>query len=382
MIQRWWRRGLLRAAGALVAAVATLGSGIALAVPAHAAAPPLPFDVTQGTTPAVDPNGRFVFSRGQDSSLLFSQGFPASNGFGPFISLGGQVRDSPTGVGTPEGARAFVRGFDNQAYTYLVRDNTTPTGYAVIPGLLISSQITAVPVRRQATGATDVAVFARGFDDGGVYTNLLSSGRWTGWRKIGDLVTSNIQAALIGPETIRVVARRPNMLVENVIIDLGGNVGAWQPVGDLRVLGDVTLTGMGGLPQFRGDEVFARATNGEVFGYDFKVSNPGWLSLGGVATSDIAVSVTPDRGLQYFVRGQDNAIYANRRPFNGLFGGYVRLGGVAVGNPASTGAAPAAGRTADDELVVLGRGGVLYGNIQQPGGAFGGYFAFTGPPHS
>jgi hypothetical protein len=378
----WRRRGVLRAAGAMIAGVTIAASGAVTASPAAAAALPLPFDITQLTTPAADPSGRFIFSRGRDSSLLFSQGIPAANAFAPFVSLGGQVNGSPTGVGTPEGARAFVRGFDNQAYTYLVRDFTTPTGFAVVPGLRISSDVTSLAVRRNS-GATDVLIFARGLDDGGVYTNQLTAGAWTGWRRIGDLITSNIQAAVIGPETVRVVARRPNFRLENTIVDLTGFVGPWLPVGDLQVTGDATLTGMGGTPIFLGDEIFARGPGGAVFIYDFKPQQPAWLPLGGVATSDIAVSVVSGRGLQYFVRGQDNAIYVNRRPFNGVFSGYVRLGGVAVGNPAATGTAPGSGRTVDDQLIVLGReGGVLYGNTQFPGSGFGGFVPFAGPLHS
>ncbi|HEX6686882.1 MAG TPA: hypothetical protein VF062_29215 [Candidatus Limnocylindrales bacterium] len=172
------RQALVRALAA-----ATFASAVGFAVPAApvaAAAPPLPADVTQCSTPLIHPSGLFLLTRGMDHTILFSRGTPFLNSYGNFFSIGGQITGDPTGVVAPQGAQVFARA-GNQAVTNLVVSYAFSTGFQVIPGLFISSDIAAVALPPRGSLPPMIRIFARGEDDGAVWTNLLVEGVPQGW---------------------------------------------------------------------------------------------------------------------------------------------------------------------------------------------------------
>ncbi|GGN36309.1 hypothetical protein FHR83_006349 [Actinoplanes campanulatus] len=136
--------------------------------PAVAAAAPLPPDVTALSTPAADPNGRFIVNRGQDGAILYSRGNPTANTYDPFVSTGMVVLGDPTGVLTPDGAQVFGRDIFNRPVTALGAAFDTPSGFEVIPGLLISSEIAAVQIPPRGSQPPQTRIFARGLEDGAV----------------------------------------------------------------------------------------------------------------------------------------------------------------------------------------------------------------------
>ena len=74
-----------------------------------------------------------------------------------------------------------------------------------------------------------------------------------------------------------------------------------------------------------------------------------WQSLGGVLTSDITVTNGADGGVDVFVRGTDDALYAKRKAPSGSWTDWHRLGGGLTSNIA-------AGPNADGRIGVFVRG--------------------------
>ncbi|MBW6435901.1 hypothetical protein KZ829_19350 [Actinoplanes hulinensis] len=337
--------------------------------PAVAAAAPLPSDVTALSTPAADPFGRFIVSRGLDGTMLYSRGNPTANTYDPFVSTGQVILGDPTGVLTPDGAQVFGRDVFNRPVTALGAAFNQPSGFEVIPGLLISSEIAAVQIPSRGSQPPQTRIFARGLEDGAVYTNLLIQGSPQGWVNLGGVITSEIAAAVTGPldftVNLRLVARgTDNRLYSMLFNNTNGVVSGWTPVGDLVATGNPELLSNGGTQELRGNELFVRgAPRNGVFTWNF--DSPGWVDLGGVANSDLTAAVASDGGVQFWVRGTTNNIYLNRRaPGAVRFGGYINLRGIGTGNPVSTGAAPFAGRTVADQVFVRGTDNRLYGLIQ------------------
>jgi hypothetical protein len=200
MPARTWRRtlvGVALAAASVVTVFAAPG-------PALAAAPPLPADVTAMSTPYLDGSGLFIVARGTDNSVVYgSRGinsFPVPSP--TFVSIGGQTFSDPTGALIPDGALILIRGTDNQAY-FDVLGGFAPraANFQPIPGLQISSEITAVRLPSLFNGQL-VRIFARGLEDGAVYTNLFTVDGWTGWVNLGGFITSEIAASLTpGPSS-------------------------------------------------------------------------------------------------------------------------------------------------------------------------------------
>ncbi|MEU4420297.1 hypothetical protein AB0F81_06695 [Actinoplanes sp. NPDC024001] len=370
-------------------ALAALATAIGLtgtAVPATAAAAPLPSDTRTPSTPAVDPTGKFIVARGLDGSILFSRGTPFTNSHADFVSIGQQVVGDPTAVAGLEGTHVFARDTANQAITAFAPLGNTPSRFEVIPGLLISSEIAAVTIPQRGSNAPQVRVFARGLDDGALYTNLLIQGAPQGWVNLGGFLTSEISAALTGPldftVNIRLAARGSDSRIHSMVFNnTTGVVSPWTAVGDLVAFGNPTLSKNGGMPDLRGNEIFVRrAPDRALFTWNF--DNPGWVNLGGVCTSDVSVSVSSDNGLQLHVSGTTGNVYLNRRPPGSTrFGGFVNLRGIATGNPVATGGAPQFGRTVADQVFVRGTDNRLYGRIQLNFvGGFDPYVALNGPP--
>ncbi|OXM47067.1 hypothetical protein CFP71_36040 [Amycolatopsis thailandensis] len=378
------RRVLVRAlAGvALSALVALSAPGTALAD-----AEPLGPDVTFNSTPVIDPSGLFMLSRGLDGSILYSPGTPSTNGYGDFRSFGQQIIGDPTGVTGPEGAQIFARNTANQAITSFVVSYNFPTDFQVIPGLRISSEVTAVKIPPRGARPPMIRIFARDLDTGRIFTNLLVEGSPQGWTDLGLFATSELSAAVVSPAgfdiSIRLVVRGVvNRLFSTVIDNTAGAISGWSQLGDLFTTGNPTLVNEGAMFTFRGNEVFTRQ-NGSNAVFTWNFDNPGWVNLGGVATSDIAASVAKDNGLQLYVRGTNLRIYLNRRPPGSTrFGGYVDLGGTAFGNPAASGGTPTPIRTVADQFIVRGTDNRIYSRIQTNfAGGFTNYFAFGGPLH-
>ncbi|WP_113699554.1 hypothetical protein [Nonomuraea lactucae] len=111
-------------------------------------------------------------------------------------SIGGSLQGDPQAANAPDGdVLVFGRDTSNQVVTNRIVGGATPTGFTVVPGgLLVSSEIEVV----EPSGAAGelVRIFARGLDDGAVYTNPMTTGGWTGWRNLGGFTTSEISAAL------------------------------------------------------------------------------------------------------------------------------------------------------------------------------------------
>ncbi|SDX60584.1 hypothetical protein SAMN05421504_103237 [Amycolatopsis xylanica] len=375
------RRRIL--AGVAIAALA----GLLAPGTAAADAEPLGPDVTFNSTPVIDPSGLFMVSRGLDGSILYSRGTPSTNGYEDFRSLGQQIVGDPTGVTAPDGAQIFARGTDNQAITSLIVSYNFPTPFQVIPGLRISSEVTAVKIPPRGSQPPMIRIFARDMDTGSVFTNLLVQGAPQGWVNLGLFATSELSASVIDSPgldvNIRLVVRGVvNRLYSTVINNSTGVITGWSQLGDLFTTGNPTLVNAGASFTPRGNEVFARQSGSQaIFLWNF--DNPGWVNLGGVATSDIAASIASDNGLQFYHRGTNLRIYLNRRPPGSTrFGGYVDLRGTSFGNPAASGGAPAGTRTVADQFIVRGTDNRLYSRIQTNFvGGFTAYFAFGGPLH-
>ncbi|MFC3456029.1 hypothetical protein [Amycolatopsis speibonae] len=378
------RRILVRtlAGVAMSALVALTAPGTALADAA-----PLDPDVTFNSTPVIDPSGLFMVSRGLDKTILYSPGTPSTNGYADFRSLGQQIIGDPTGVTAPEGAQIFARNTDNQAITSLVVSYNFPTAFEVIPGLRISSEVTAVKIPARGSRLPMIRIFARDMDTGRVFTNLLVQGAPQGWSDLGLYATSELSAAVVDSPgldiSIRLVVRGVvNRLYSTVIDNTTGSIPGWTQLGDLFTTGNPTLVNEGAMFTFRGNEVFTRQSGSNaIFTWNFNA--PGWVNLGGIATSDIAVSIAKDTGLQFYHRGTNLRTYLNRRPpGSNRFGGYIDLGGKSFGNPAASGGTATPTRTVADQFIVRGTDNRLYSRIQTNFvGGFTAFFAFGGPQH-
>lgn len=376
------RRAFLQGLGAVSVAA---GAGIALpATPALAAASPLPTEVTAISTPVIDPSGLFMTSRGLDGSILFSSGSPQTNGYEDFVSFGQQIIGDPTAAVVPEGVELFARSTNNVAITSLVVNFRQPTTFREIPGLTISSEVTAVRIPQRGSRAPMTRIFARDFETGGLYTNLLVQGDPQGWTPLLIYTSSEVAAAVIQPAEfdihIRLVVRGFDLrLYSTVINNTTGQIGNWEPLGTLAVAGNPVLSNEGFFRAFRGNEVFVRGRDGAVMTWNFDA--PGWVSLGGIIQGDPAVSIPSDDGLHLHVRGTTNRIFLNRRPPGGRFGGYVNLGGRATSNIAASGGAPGQ-RTVVDQFITRSLENRMSSRIQvNLVGGFTGFFFFGGPLH-
>jgi hypothetical protein len=347
---------------------------------------PLPADVTQFSTPLIHPSGLFLTTRGMDNSILFSSGTPSTNSYGNFFSIGGQIIGDPTAGIAPQGAQVFARGVGNVAITNLVINYFEPTSFTVIPGLSISSEIAAVTLQNKGSLPPMIRIFARGLDDGMVWTNLLVNGDPQGWVNLGQYATSEITAAILPSETIntniRVVVRGGDNRLYAMVLDnsTGGVVSPWTAVGGLTATSNPTLVNEGFAFVPRGNEVFVRGPEGAVWTWNF--DSPGWVSLGGRIIGDIAVSIPSDNGLHLHVRGTNNAVFLNRRPpGSNRFGGYINLGGVLTGNISASGGGASNRRTVVDQFITRTRENGISSRIQlNTVGGFTPFFNINGPP--
>ncbi|GAA1030785.1 hypothetical protein GCM10009557_23990 [Virgisporangium ochraceum] len=233
---------------ALAAMTLAAGVGVALpAAPAAAAAAPLPTDVTFASTPVIDPSGLFMTSRGLDGSILFSRGLPSTNSYTDFFSIGGQIIGDPTAVVGPEGAEVFARSTANTAITSMVVSYSFPTAFREIPGLTISSEVTAVAIPQRGSRPPMTRIFARSLEDGGLYTNLLIQGVPQGWGPLGIYTTSEVTAAVLPPAPfdidLRLVVRGfDNRLYSSIFNNTTGPVTNWEPLGTMAVGGNPVLS--------------------------------------------------------------------------------------------------------------------------------------------
>ncbi|XVU28177.1 hypothetical protein ACQPZJ_14365 [Actinoplanes sp. CA-054009] len=367
----------------------TLFSGAGLAIstaPAAAAAAPLPADVTQFSTPLIHPSGLFLTTRGADSTILFSRGTPSTNSYGNFFSIGGQITGDPTAVVAPQGAQVFARASTNVAVTNLVVSYAFPTGFNLIPGLSISSEVAAVKLPDRGSLPPMIRIFARGLDDGALWTNLLVEGVPQGWTSLGGFLTSEITAAILPSDSIvtniRVVVRGSDNRLYAMVLNnsTGGVVSPWAALPGLTATSNPTLANEGFTFTPRGNEVFVRGSDTAVWTWNF--DNPGWVSLGGRIIGDIAVSIPSDNGLHLHVRGTNNAVHLNRRPPGSTrFGGYVNLGGVLTGNISASGGGAVNGRTVVDQFITRTRENGISSRIQlNLVGGFTSFFNIPGPP--
>jgi hypothetical protein len=376
------RRILVRTLAGLIVA-----AGFAVpAAPAAAAVPPLPAEVTQFSTPLIHPSGLFMITRGMDNSVLFSRGTPSTNSYGTFFSIGGQINGDPTAVIAPQGAQVFARS-GNSAVTNLVVNYATSTGFTVIPGLSISSEIAAVRLPDRGSLPPMIRIFARGLDDGSVWTNLLVNGDPQGWTNLGgSYITSEITAAILPSSdittNIRVVVRRPDLQLSSLVLNnsTGGVVSPWTALPGLLTTSNPTLANEGFTFVPRGNEVFVVGLGGAAWTWNF--DSPGWVNLGGVVIGDIAVSIPSDNGLHLHVRGTTNNVYLNRRPPGSTrFGGYINLGGVLTGNISASGGGAINRRTVVDQFITRTRENGISSRIQlNLVGGFTSFFNIPGPP--
>lgn len=347
---------------------------------ATAPAPPLPSDVTELSTPFVDPQGsNYVVTRATTNALLFGRRNETVPGRGvlALADAGGNLQGDPqaaTIIGA--GVQVFARDAANQAVTTLFPIGGGQTEFTTIPGLLVSSDIEVVQL--SGAGGEIVRIFARGLEDGAVHTNLLTTGGWTGWRNLGGFATSEISAALTtgSTNTFRVVVRDGDNRVSTTVLSSDGSTTGWTGIGGPAVRGNIALTG-GNRPGIAPNEIFLQdAATRAVMTYNF--DQPGWRSLGGVANSDIAVLNLFDGSVEIFVRGTTNQLYVNRRaPGATTFIGYVNLRGILTGNP---GAGVTFARDPASTVYVRGTTQRLFNNVQRSNFDFTEYIAVSSIP--
>jgi hypothetical protein len=379
---RTWPRAFV---GLALAAAAT-ATVLAAPSPALAAAPPLPADVTALSTPYLDSTGLFVVARGTDNSVVY--GVRGINSFPvpapDFVSIGGQTIGDPTGALIPGGALILIRGTDNQAY-FDILGGFAPRAAAFqpIPGLLISSEITAVRLPFLFNGQL-VRIFARGLEDGAVYTNMLTVDGWTGWVNLGGFATSEIAAALTpGPSSpfsdFRLAVRGGDNRVYSMVLFNNLTSTGWAPVGNQTITGNIAIIKDADPLVPRGNEIFVRdARTGAVVGFNFDTQ--AWVNLGGVANSDLAVSTIQDGSTEVYVRGTTQKLYINRRPPGSTqFAGYVNLGGIVTNNPVSSGSFNSfRDDSVIDEVIVRGTNGLLFNRIETANLNYEPYASFPG----
>ncbi|WP_113699637.1 hypothetical protein [Nonomuraea lactucae] len=290
---------------------------------------------------------------------------------------GGSLQGDPQAATIPDvGIRVFARDTSNQVVTNLFPNGGVQTGFTVVPGLLVSSEIEVVQL--SGAGGELVRIFARGLDDGAVHTNLLTTGGWSGWRNLGGFTTSEISAALTtgSGNTFRVVVRDADNRVSTTVLSSDGSTTGWTGIGGPTVRGNIALTG-GNRPGVQPNEIFLQdAATRAVMTYNF--DQPGWRSLGGVANSDIAVLTLFDGSVEILVRGTTNQLYVNRRaPGATNFIGYVNLRGILTGNPGAGAAV-----TGDPAAYVYVRGDTqrLFNKLQRSHFDFEDYVAASSIP--
>ena len=286
------------------------------------------------------------------------------------------MQGDPQAANVPNGVLVFGRDASNQVVTNLFRNDGGQSGFTGVPGLLVSSEVEVV----ELDGARGelVRIFARGLDDGAVYTNLLTTGGWTGWRNLGGFTTSEISAALTAGSgnTYRVVVRDGDNRVSTTVLSSDGSTTGWTGIGGPAVRGNIALSG-GNRSGVEPNEIFLQdATTRAVMTYNF--DQPGWRNLGGVANSDIAVVTLFEDSVEFFVRGTTNNLYVNRRPPGATnFNGYQTLSGILTGNPGAGGAL-----TGDPAAAVYVRGTNerLFNRIQRSHFAFNTYIPVNSIP--
>lgn len=376
-----WQRQLV---GLALAATAT-ATMLAAPTPALAAAPALPSDVTALTTPYLDPSGIFVLARGTDNSVVYGRRqfnqFPVPAP--EFVSIGGQTFSDPTGAIVSDSALILIRGVDNQAHFDILGGfQPRAANFQPIPGLLISSEITAVRLPSRFNGQL-VRIFARGLEDGAVYTNMLTVDGWTGWVNLGGFASSEIAAALTaGPSTpfndIRVAVRGADNRVYSTVVFNNLNTSGWAPVGDQRITGNIAIVSDSNPAVNRGNEIFVRdLSTRAVLGFNFDTQR--WVNLGGVGNSDLAVAAIQDGSLEVYVRGTTQKLYLSfRLPGSTQFSGYINLGGIVTNNPVTSGSSDFRPGEVINEVIVRGTGGNLFNRIERANFTIDPYVAFPG----
>ena len=305
-----------------------------------------------------------VAARGTDGALLYAA--RSGDGFAPFRSLGGVIVGDPSATATPNGVELYARGTDDRVYLNTITPSGAATGYSVIPGLAVTGEVESVMPRGEPVGT--VRLFARG-QDGAVWTNVRRNGSWVGWTSLGGFVTSDILATrqLLTAANVRIFVRGSDNRVYFTEIGPNGFSG-FKVAGDLRVTSN--LAGVEDFPINAG-EVFARGEDNRVYRY---LVGRTWEPVTGVtATSDIAVSTRT-----LYVRGPDNAIYANPRSIlDNSFLGFRRVSGEVTGNPAAFALQPNGG---PETQFLLARqpSGALGLSTGPQGGPYGGYTPIAG----
>jgi hypothetical protein len=394
-----------RAAGVLALAVVSAAS-IAVAAPtatsaapasapaAGPVAPPLPDNVTFASTPTIDAGGVFMVSRGADANVLISRGTPTVAGFDNFQQLATGAVGDPTAAIAPSGVQVFWRTGGNDVATVLASNGVPTPGVTpdLIDGLKISSEVAAVAIPSRGSLPPLIRIFARGQDDGAVYTNLLENGSATGWVRLGGFTTSEIAASVIGPTAltvnIRLVIRGgDNRLFSMVYNNTDGVVSDWSPLGDLVATGNPTLSVNRMAPlEMQGNQVAVLSQVGGSFSnslntWDF--TNPGWVNLGGNLVGDVGVALQSDGGVNLYTRGTNNRVFVNRRPAGtSTFGGFLNLGGRATSNVVASGGDFGLNRRpVIDQFITKSLDNRMSSRILETSGRYGGFFFFGGLLH-
>ncbi|GAA1722836.1 DUF346 domain-containing protein [Nonomuraea bangladeshensis] len=360
----------------MAAGVLTPGSSAAAATAPYAA------DLPDLGTPAVaydrtsQPTATGVAARGADGSLLYSA--RSGSSFGPFQSLGGVIVGDPSVVVTTAGTHFFVRGTDDQVYTNTITPSGVVTGYAHVPGLTVTGDVEALVPNLAPAGS--LRIFARGTDDA-VWTNQLTGGAWSGWSSLGGFATSDITATrtfAFPNDTVRVFVRGADHRVYVSRVAASG-VTPFEPLADLRVTSNIAVAEDA---IFGGGSIAARGADNAVWVLNLFTLPYTWRSLGGSATSDVALSYQANVTALY-VRGTDNAMYVNKTTASeAAYRGFERIDGTVTGNPAAFGTGPSVPGTGF-LLARLGSG-ALGLNLEPnpavlPPHKFGGYSPIPGP---
>ncbi|QXJ22322.1 hypothetical protein AGRA3207_003307 [Actinomadura graeca] len=384
----WFRRtvrggvALTAAAGLLhLAAPAASAAAAAGPAPLAAAAPPAyAADLPSLTTPQVaydrtaNQPAKGVAARGTDGALLYAA--RSGTGFAPFQSLGGVTVGDPSAVVTSSGnTELIVRGTDNQVYANTVTPSGTVTGYSLVPGLTVTGDIESIVPADEPAGS--VRIFARG-PEGAVWTNVRRNGSWAGWSSLGGFITSDITASRLYSSiggNVRIFVRGSDHRVYLNQVSPSGSSG-FTAVDDMRVTSNIAIRDSDAINGF---EIFARGEDNRVYARNVLVTGSTWKPLDGVsATSDIAVT---NRAV--YVRGGDNAIYANpQNSGNGSYTGFQRVEGSVTGSPAAFSLQPNGGpltqyllaRQPDSRLAFN-----IRPDVGVPTGPFTGYTTISGP---
>jgi hypothetical protein len=326
------------------------------------------------------PDETYVFARGSDNSLLMNR--RVRDAWSGVASLGGGVVGSPTTVQNFGSAWTFVRGTDDQVYFTRVTKGLA-SGFQVVPGLLVNSRVSAISYGGRIT------IFARGRDGAG-YANTfippsdlyIRQPGWTGWQNLGGALTSDISAVQFDgsnqPQgSINIFARGvDNAVYVNTSGDPArGNWSGWRRLGG-AVTSNITPVLLGTAPASTDDPdgegalfIFARGVDNALYfnrlGGNFVWS--GWRGAGGFLTSDIAAFEFNGK-ITVVVRGTPDGLFANTIDADGRAAGYVALGGGIASNPVAIGS----------EVYVRGVDNALYVNRQNPDGRFTGYSRLGG----